>query len=264
MTMIARIRRYPNWRMPRPKSVSGRRALSLAAIAPNAVRRPVSTTRTFAVPLWTEAPRKTTFVRAERAASGFTIPGRFSTGNDSPVMLASLTRKSFPSITRASAGMKLPAESRRRSPGTRVFTGTVEAGEPLDLVHARIAGDAAMQRRERQVLHHLREHELALVHHIPPPTSARRQDRPGRKSERGSNRHQIETALPHCHSSAYRGGAVERWDTTDAPVKVTAARARMLRPLLTAQSALAPGLGATQRTTGIAPFLPGSPQGYRI
>ena len=81
MTTIARIRRYPNWRTPRAKSVSGGRARSRAAIAPNAVRRPVSTARTFAVPLWTEAPRKTALVRAESTASGFTIPGFFSTGN---------------------------------------------------------------------------------------------------------------------------------------------------------------------------------------
>ena len=38
--------------------------------------------RTFAVPLRTEAPRKTAFVRAERVASGLTIPGCFSTGKE--------------------------------------------------------------------------------------------------------------------------------------------------------------------------------------
>ena len=60
-----------------------------------------------------------------KGASGGTIPGRFSTGKDSPVMLASLTRKSCASITRPSAGIRLPAESRMRSPGTIVLTGTV-------------------------------------------------------------------------------------------------------------------------------------------
>jgi hypothetical protein len=35
---------------------------------------------TFAVPLWTEAPRKTALVHAARAVSGFTVPGCFSTG----------------------------------------------------------------------------------------------------------------------------------------------------------------------------------------
>ena len=127
MTIITRIKRYPNWRTPRAKSVSGWRVLSRAAIVPNAVRRPVSTARIFAVPLWTDAPRKTAFVRAERAASGFTVPRRFSTGKDSPVMLASLTRKSSASITSPSAGIRLPAESRMRSPGTIVLTGTVRS-----------------------------------------------------------------------------------------------------------------------------------------
>ena len=54
-----------------------------------------------------------------------TVPGCFSTGKDSPVMLASLTRKSSASITRPSAGTRLPAESRMRSPGTTVLTDTV-------------------------------------------------------------------------------------------------------------------------------------------
>ena len=38
-------------------------------------------------------------------------------------MLASLTRKSSASITRPSAGIRLPAESRMRSPGTIVLDG---------------------------------------------------------------------------------------------------------------------------------------------
>jgi hypothetical protein len=63
-------------------------------MAPNSVRRPVFTASTLAVPLRTDAPRKTALVRAAMGASGEMIPGRFSTGNDSPVMLASLTRKS--------------------------------------------------------------------------------------------------------------------------------------------------------------------------
>ena len=77
------VERDPNWRTPRAKSVSGWRVLSRAAITPNAVRRPVSTARIFAVPLWTDAP-KTAFVRAERAASGFTVPRRFSTRKNRP------------------------------------------------------------------------------------------------------------------------------------------------------------------------------------
>src|SRR3546814_3499860 len=63
-------------------------------MAPNSVSRPVLATSTFAVPLRTEAPRNTQFVRFVIGASAATRPGRFSTGKDSPVMLASLTRKS--------------------------------------------------------------------------------------------------------------------------------------------------------------------------
>ena len=47
-----------------PELGLGRAGFSRATIAPKAVRRPVSTASTFAVPLWTEAPRKTALVRA--------------------------------------------------------------------------------------------------------------------------------------------------------------------------------------------------------
>jgi hypothetical protein len=71
-----------------------------------------------AVPLRTDVLRKTQFVRSVIGASARTIPGCFSTGKDSPVMLASVTRKSAASMTTPSAGMRLPAERRMRSPGT--------------------------------------------------------------------------------------------------------------------------------------------------
>jgi hypothetical protein len=58
------------------------------------------------VPLRTDVPRNTG------------SPRRFSTGNDSPVSAASLSRKSFASSTTASAGTRLPAASSTTSPGT--------------------------------------------------------------------------------------------------------------------------------------------------
>src|SRR5262245_48530989 len=97
----------------------------------------------------------------------------------------------------------------------------IEAGEPFDLVLARVAPHAAMESRERQVLHHLREHVLALVHRLPPPPFASRQDCLQRESRRGPNRHQIEMPLPPCASSSYRAGSIERWDTTDGPTELT-------------------------------------------
>ena len=63
----------------------------------------------------------------------------------------------------------------------------VETREPLDLVLARVARDAAMERVQRQMLHHLREHELAQVHRSLPRAAAA-QDGPVPRRRRGSNR----------------------------------------------------------------------------
>jgi len=53
----------------------------------------------------------------------------------------------------------------------------IETREPLDLVLAGIPHDAAVKRVQRQMLHHLREYELAQVHrHL--PRTARPQDGP--------------------------------------------------------------------------------------
>ena len=47
------------------------------------------------MPLCTEAPRKTALVRAARGASEATVPGRFSTGKDSPVEACFADEKIF-------------------------------------------------------------------------------------------------------------------------------------------------------------------------
>ena len=125
IAIITLISRYPKRRTPRANSVSGGLALRRSAMAPNSVAAPVRTANTRAVPLRTEAPRNTLLLRPETGASADTMPGRFSTGNDSPVMLASVTRKSCASSTRPSAGTRLPADSRNTSPGTMVSTGTM-------------------------------------------------------------------------------------------------------------------------------------------
>ena len=57
-------------------------------------------------------------VRPDIGASALTGPGCFSTGIDSPVRLASVTRKSRPLRIMPSAGTRLPAESSTTSPGT--------------------------------------------------------------------------------------------------------------------------------------------------
>jgi hypothetical protein len=53
----------------------------------------------------------------------------------------------------------------------------VETRKPLDLVLAGITHDTAVKRVQRQMLHHLREHELAQVHRCL-PRAARPQDGP--------------------------------------------------------------------------------------
>ena len=105
------------------------------------------------MPLRTDAPRNTTFVRRASGASAGTTPGCFSTGNDSPVMLASLTRKSLASRIRPSAGIRLPAESTRTSPGTSASACTVA----FDAVAHDAAGEREallqlLDRRGRAVL----------------------------------------------------------------------------------------------------------------
>ena len=78
----------------------------------------------------------------------------------------------------------------------------VETREPLDLVLAGIAHDAAVKRVQRQMFHHLREHELAQVHRYL-PRAARPQDGPVSRRRRGSNRQLDERSLPNCFSMAY-------------------------------------------------------------
>ena len=56
--------------------------------------------------------------RCARPAAASARPGDFSTGNDSPVSDASLTKKSSASSTSPSAGTRLPAASSTTSPGT--------------------------------------------------------------------------------------------------------------------------------------------------
>ena len=64
-------------------------------------------------------------VRPDIGASAFTAPGCFSTGIDSPVRLASVTRKSLAARITPSAGTRLPAESSITSPGTIWLATTV-------------------------------------------------------------------------------------------------------------------------------------------
>src|SRR5579864_5261866 len=94
----------------------------------------------------------------------------------------------------------------------------VETREPLDLVLAGIAHDAAMKRVQRQMLQHLREHELAQVHRYL-PRAARPQDGSATRRPRGSNRQLDERSLLQCFSMTCCNPSAQRWDTTDVYTK---------------------------------------------
>ena len=68
----------------------------------------------------------------------------------------------------------------------------VQAGEPLDLVLALIPGHAATKRGQRQMLHQLREHQLAMIHRSSPRS---RTSQGHRTRARSSNRDQTISSL---------------------------------------------------------------------
>ena len=124
ITIITRSSNSPKRRTPRANSVSGSRCAMRSATAPNSVARPVAVTSTVAVPLRTEVPRKTMLSRRASGVAAAQTPARFSTGIDSPVSAASLTRKSRACSSTASAGTRLPAARCTMSPTTTLATGT--------------------------------------------------------------------------------------------------------------------------------------------
>ena len=68
----------------------------------------------------------------------------------------------------------------------------IQAGERLHLALALIATDASAKRRQRKMLHQLREHQLALIHRSPPRSRASQ----GRRTDvRSSNRDQENSSL---------------------------------------------------------------------
>lgn len=72
--------------------------------------------------------------------------------------------------------------------------------DSLDLVRTAVACQASTKRRQWQVLHHLREHELALVHRSP----RRNQFREGRRTlGRRSNRDQERSTVSPIQSTLY-------------------------------------------------------------
>ena len=72
----------------------------------------------------------TQLLRSLRPSFAATTPGRFSTGNVSPVSTAWLTKKSLASSSTPSAGIRLPADSCTTSPCTTRSDGNVSGCPP--------------------------------------------------------------------------------------------------------------------------------------
>ena len=122
-TVVRRISRL-NRRRPRSNSVSGARLPSRTAMSPNIVFGPVAIATAVPVPLTTDVPRNT-----RCGASGPVPPsvGRRRTRLVGRQRLARqhrlLNRRSRDSSSRASAGTRSPADSRKTSPGTTCRNG---------------------------------------------------------------------------------------------------------------------------------------------
>jgi len=122
--MVSRRINVPKAWVPRSKAVAGGRTASVSAISASAVSWPVCTTTTRPLPLTTEVPIRTTFAAAVISVAVSAKTACFSTGYDSPVSIAWLTKRSRASIMRPSAGTRSPAASDTTSPGTRSAIGT--------------------------------------------------------------------------------------------------------------------------------------------
>src|SRR5579864_894068 len=77
-----------------------------------------------------------------------------------------------------------------------------------------------MKRVQRQMLQHLREHELAQVHRYL-PRAARPQDGSATRRPRGSNRQLDERSLLQCFSMTCCNPSAQRWDTTAPKYRIT-------------------------------------------
>src|SRR5665213_2458037 len=125
MTAMKRSMSQVNFLMPLSKLVSIIWVDMLLAIVPKYVCAPVSTTKAWAEPLSTLVPRKqrldcssgATFSRVSRASN-------FSTGNDSPVSVAWIMKRSLEVSTLTSPGTMSPAQSLTKSPDTNSCNGT--------------------------------------------------------------------------------------------------------------------------------------------
>ena len=108
---------------------SGVRCFSIPAIiwlmCPSSVSCPVAMTTPTPPPALTVVPEKTRLVRSPSGSSPCSASVCLSTTVDSPVSIASSTRKLCASIRRISAGIRSPARKTIISPGTISVVGMV-------------------------------------------------------------------------------------------------------------------------------------------
>ena len=109
--------------MPCSKSVSSGLSFNRSDTLPNSVVLPVPTTSAVAVPLTTWVPIQSALDRCPRGVSAGSTAAAFSTGNVSPVSMASSTNRSLDSRTSPSPGTTSPAFRMTISPGTISSTG---------------------------------------------------------------------------------------------------------------------------------------------
>ncbi len=141
ISTVTRMINRPNWRRPISDAVGGGSRASSAAMPAMAIFAPVPQTRNRPAPLTIEVPMKTALAAsASSVASWCRSPACFSTGNDSPVRSAWLTKRCCASSSRPSAGTRLPARSSTTSPGTTCARVT-SCGVPLRSTLARTCTD---------------------------------------------------------------------------------------------------------------------------
>ncbi len=113
---------------------------------------------------------------------------------------------------RTQAGLEiaqaLPIGELREGHGEKL----VQARKRFDLALAPIVRHATAKGRQRQMLHHLRKHQLALIHCFSPRSCSSQ----GRSNARGSsNRDQDKSPLVYLSSTTYTTLQRKRWDTTE-------------------------------------------------
>ncbi len=142
MISIKRINSQLTLLTPRSKAVWVRVPTMDFASEPNQVRLPVATTTACALPLVTLVPIRQILPKSNRLLSlsgncSLSLPATsaitsyFSTGNDSPLRIDWLIKRSRDASRRTSAGTRSPAARKTTSPGTSSSMGISSCTAPI-------------------------------------------------------------------------------------------------------------------------------------